>query len=57
MGIAFGLLIKTGIKNVFPQVTGTPYIALMLLSLGLIVIVLTLVFRLSDKIKEKIKCK
>ncbi len=57
LGIAFGLLTKTGIKNVFPQITGTPYVALMLLSLVLIVIVLTVVFRLSDKIKQKIRCK
>ncbi|MEW9094588.1 MAG: hypothetical protein AB2417_05850 [Clostridiaceae bacterium] len=57
LGIAFGLLTKVGIKNAFPQVKGTPYVALMLLSLVLIVIVLTFAFRLSDKIKEKIKCK
>ncbi len=57
LGIILGLLTKTVIKNVFPQITGTPYVALILLSLGLIVIVLALVFRLSDRTKQKIKCK
>jgi len=57
LGITLGLLVKTVTKNIFPQVTGTLYVVLMLLSLGLIIISLTLAFRLSDKIKQKIKYK
>lgn len=51
LGIALGLLTKMGIDNLFPQMTGIPYIACILLSLLIIVVILTLIFRLSDKLK------
>ncbi len=54
LGIALGLLTKMGIKNLFPKMTGAPYVTCILLSLLLIVFILTLIFKLSDKLKQKI---
>lgn len=51
LGIALGLLTKIGIEKFFPQMTGVPYVICTLLSLLLIVAILILVFRLSDKLK------
>lgn len=55
LGIALGLLTKMGIENLFPQINGTTYVACILLSLLLIVVILTIIFRLSDKLKQKIQ--